>query len=82
MDRYELMKLIGRGNFGRVHLVRRREDGTLFVMKVINLNELSQSERDGALQEVGKWASRTGERRVGGRRERRGSDGPPRGDWS
>mmetsp|Transcript_11156 Transcript_11156/g.21211 ORF Transcript_11156/g.21211 Transcript_11156/m.21211 type:complete len:667 (-) Transcript_11156:968-2968(-) len=52
MDNYEIAKPIGRGNFGVVNLVRSRKDDKTFVMKVIDLNELSKSEREGALQEV------------------------------
>jgi len=52
MDRYTIMQLIGRGNFGTVHLARSTEDGRLYVMKRININELSPTEREGALYEV------------------------------
>ena len=52
MDSYDFIKSIGRGNFGVVNLVQSNVDSKRYVLKVINLSELSKSEREGALQEV------------------------------
>lgn len=52
MQLYKVGRLVGRGNFGMVHLCRSVDDGRTYVMKRINMNELSSSERKGAEQEV------------------------------
>jgi serine/threonine protein kinase len=49
---YKVIKTIGRGNFGVVHLTECLRDGRKYVIKQIPLNELSKSEQDGSLQEV------------------------------
>lgn len=49
---YKVIKTIGRGNFGVVHLADCLKDGRKYVIKQIPLNELSKSEQDGSLQEV------------------------------
>ena len=51
-EKYEVLKLIGRGNFGSVHLVRHIDDERLYVMKKINMTDMSPSEKEGSVQEV------------------------------
>ena len=43
-DDFELMSIIGRGTFGKVYLVRKRLDRTLFAMKVIRKDVVIQHE--------------------------------------
>ena len=52
MREYEDVKRIGRGNFGVVTLVRSRSDGRLYVRKTLQLDQLSETEKKGAHQEV------------------------------
>ncbi|KAJ3216950.1 hypothetical protein HK099_005664, partial [Clydaea vesicula] len=37
---YEKVKLIGKGDVGKVYLVKRKENGKLFAMKVLSKNEM------------------------------------------
>eukprot|EP00931_Biecheleriopsis_adriatica_P020251 TRINITY_DN13600_c0_g1_i1.p1 TRINITY_DN13600_c0_g1~~TRINITY_DN13600_c0_g1_i1.p1 ORF type:complete len:645 (-),score=159.25 TRINITY_DN13600_c0_g1_i1:47-1981(-) len=48
---YEDLKVIGRGQYGKAHLVRSKED-TYHIAKTIELTCLSSKERETALQEV------------------------------
>mmetsp|Transcript_134984 Transcript_134984/g.305533 ORF Transcript_134984/g.305533 Transcript_134984/m.305533 type:complete len:600 (+) Transcript_134984:80-1879(+) len=48
----EELRIIGRGQYGSVHLVRRTRDKRYYVAKKIALACLSEKERDGAFQEV------------------------------
>ncbi|KYQ89875.1 putative protein serine/threonine kinase [Tieghemostelium lacteum] len=52
MDKYEEIKVIGKGSFGKAILVKRKDDGQLLVLKQINVLEMSQKERDDAMNEV------------------------------
>lgn len=49
---YEEIKVIGRGQYGKAHLVRHGKDGTSYIAKTIDLTCLSKKERETALQEV------------------------------
>jgi len=49
---YSFLKIIGRGQFGVVQLVRCKTDNKLYVCKIIDLGDLGDAERDGSLQEV------------------------------
>mmetsp|Transcript_53716 Transcript_53716/g.142842 ORF Transcript_53716/g.142842 Transcript_53716/m.142842 type:complete len:608 (+) Transcript_53716:140-1963(+) len=49
---YEELRMIGRGNYGSAHLVRRTSDKRHFVAKKVALACLSEKERVGAYQEV------------------------------
>jgi hypothetical protein len=45
MDKYELGRLLGRGSFGTVYLVKRKSDAKKLVMKQINIRNVSEKER-------------------------------------
>jgi len=49
---YEEVKVIGRGQYGMVYLVRHIEEGKSYVCKSIDLTCLPEKERDSAKQEV------------------------------
>ena len=49
---FEIIKVIGTGSFGKAILVRNRKDGKNYVMKRINVKEMSEDERQGAMNEV------------------------------
>lgn len=49
---YEEIKVVGRGHFGRVQLVRHREDKQLYVCKTVDLTCRPRRERESARQEV------------------------------
>jgi NIMA (never in mitosis gene a)-related kinase len=54
MDAYEDLRSLGRGSYAVVRLVKRREDGELFVIKRFHtpLNELTAKERNEIAQEI------------------------------
>jgi len=52
MERYEEIKTIGKGSFGRAILVKRKSDDQLLVLKQINVLEMSEKERNDAMNEV------------------------------
>lgn len=49
---YQLGKVIGRGSFGVVLVAERKSDGMKVVIKQIRIKELSEKEREEALNEV------------------------------
>ena len=52
MERYTVVKSLGKGSFGSASLVRRKADGLLFVVKEVNLARLSAKERDESRNEA------------------------------
>ncbi|CAK6984434.1 interferon-induced very large GTPase 1-like isoform X1, partial [Scomber scombrus] len=52
MDKYEQVKEIGKGGFGRANLVESKEDGQQHVIKEIVISRMSTEERQKAQQEV------------------------------
>ncbi|XP_057684987.1 serine/threonine-protein kinase Nek8 isoform X2 [Corythoichthys intestinalis] len=51
MEKYEKIKVVGRGAFGIVHLCRRRSDGGLVILKEIPVEQMSRDERLAAQNE-------------------------------
>ncbi|CAN9510879.1 unnamed protein product [Ophioblennius macclurei] len=51
MEKYEKIKVVGRGAFGIVHLCRRRGDGALVILKEIPVEQMSRDERLAAQNE-------------------------------
>lgn len=51
MEKYEKMKVLGKGSFGSAILIKRKEDDALFVVKEIPLGKMSKKERDDARKE-------------------------------
>lgn len=64
MDRYKYIKFIGRGNYGSAHLVADIDTGEKLVVKQIPINEMNESERKQAHQEVRHDRSRTARPRL------------------
>ena len=52
MDRFEQLKIIGRGNYGAAHLVVEKATGRKLVVKKVPISEMSDEERKQASQEV------------------------------
>lgn len=52
MDRFEQLKIIGRGNYGAAHLVVEKATGRKLVVKKVPIAEMSEEERRSAGQEV------------------------------
>ena len=52
MEKYEKIKIIGRGAYGTVYLCRRISDGCHFIIKQIPVEEMSTEERQAAMNEV------------------------------
>ncbi|XP_031429352.1 serine/threonine-protein kinase Nek8 isoform X1 [Clupea harengus] len=51
MEKYEKIKVVGRGAFGIVHLCRRRSDGALVILKEIPVEQMTRDERLAAQNE-------------------------------
>lgn len=49
---FEIIKQLGKGAFGTVHLVKRKEDGNIYALKVVQLSKLTKKEQENALNEV------------------------------
>ncbi len=54
---FEVVCKIGDGSFSQVFLVKRQKDQTLYALKQVRLNLLSEKEKLGALNEVRLLAS-------------------------
>mmetsp|Transcript_132070 Transcript_132070/g.228937 ORF Transcript_132070/g.228937 Transcript_132070/m.228937 type:complete len:449 (-) Transcript_132070:1234-2580(-) len=52
MERYQKVKNIGKGGMGQCILVRRRDDGQQFIMKLIDLSKMNKKERTASLHEA------------------------------
>lgn len=52
MEKYELLELIGKGNFGSAHKVREKATGRVMVIKKVRMTEMTKQERDNAMNEV------------------------------
>ncbi|KAK1786136.1 hypothetical protein P4O66_017569, partial [Electrophorus voltai] len=51
MEKYEKVRVVGRGAFGIVHLCRRRTDGALVILKEIPVEQMTRDERLSAQNE-------------------------------
>ena len=51
-DKYEKVKDIGKGSFGRVSLVRRKADNKIFVWKALAYAKMSEKEKQMLVSEV------------------------------
>ncbi|MEQ2244027.1 Serine/threonine-protein kinase Nek8 [Ilyodon furcidens] len=51
MEKYEKIKVVGRGAFGIVHLCQRRSDGAFVILKEIPVEQMSRDERLAAQNE-------------------------------
>ncbi|XP_043548084.1 serine/threonine-protein kinase Nek5-like isoform X3 [Chiloscyllium plagiosum] len=52
MDKYEVIKLLGQGAFGKAFLVKAKDNNTRVVVKEIKTAKMHQKEREAALKEV------------------------------
>ncbi|XP_067841974.1 serine/threonine-protein kinase Nek5-like [Heptranchias perlo] len=52
MDKYEVIRLIGEGAFGKAFLVKAKDDNTQVVIKKIKTAKMRQKEREASLKEV------------------------------
>ena len=50
--KYEIIKTLGEGGYGRALLVRNRKDRERYVMKEVRLTALKQKDREEALREA------------------------------
>ncbi|OHT16199.1 hypothetical protein TRFO_13354 [Tritrichomonas foetus] len=50
-NKYEEIKTLGEGSYGKAILCKRKRDGRFFVLKEIRMSNLSQKDRDDALNE-------------------------------
>jgi serine/threonine protein kinase len=49
---FEKMSRIGAGSFGTVYKVKRHEDGEIYVIKEVRIQELNPKEQKDAINEV------------------------------
>ena len=59
LHEFEIIKELGKGAFGTVCKVKRKEDGIIYAMKRVKINQLNSKEKDNALNEVRILASLT-----------------------
>ena len=52
LEDFEIGKELGKGAFGSVYLVRRKEDSKIYAMKRVKMTQLNTKERENALNEV------------------------------
>mmetsp|Transcript_31575 Transcript_31575/g.83407 ORF Transcript_31575/g.83407 Transcript_31575/m.83407 type:complete len:111 (+) Transcript_31575:133-465(+) len=52
MDRYEPIKVLGEGAFGKVYLMRQRIERKLLCVKVIKIKNIPRKEREACKMEV------------------------------
>ncbi|XP_041912231.1 serine/threonine-protein kinase Nek1 isoform X1 [Alosa sapidissima] len=52
MEKYEKVKKIGEGSFGKAYLVKSREDARQYVIKEIGISQMSNKERQESRKEV------------------------------
>ena len=57
LNDFTTMKLLGKGSFGSVYLVKRKKDSQIYAMKIINLLKSPKNEKDAALNEIRLLAS-------------------------
>ena len=57
MKEFKFIKSIGKGAFGKVDLVQRKEDGQIYAMKTVKISQLNTKEQENALNEVRVLAS-------------------------
>ena len=57
LNDFVIMKLLGKGSFGSVFLVKRKKDDQIYAMKRINLPKSPMSEKEAALNEIRLLAS-------------------------
>ena len=57
LNDFVIMKLLGKGSFGSVFLVKRKKDGQIYAMKRINLPKSPNNEKEAALNEIRLLAS-------------------------
>ena len=57
LNDFVIMRLLGKGSFGSVYLVKRKKDDQVYAMKRINLPKSPTSEKEAALNEIRLLAS-------------------------
>lgn len=45
MENYEILEVIGKGSFGVVQKIKRKQDGKVLVWKVLNYGKMSDREK-------------------------------------
>ena len=50
--KYEICKLIGKGNYGKAYLVKSMEDNNLYVNKIIDMSQFTKEQLESALHEA------------------------------
>jgi serine/threonine protein kinase len=49
IKKFEAVRVLGEGSFARVTLVKKIECNTLYALKTVKMNRLSQKDKDNAL---------------------------------
>lgn len=52
MERYERLKVLGVGSFGKVYLMRHRQERRLVCAKIIKIKNIPRKEREACRTEV------------------------------
>lgn len=79
---FEILGRLGKGNFGTVYQVKRLEDGQVYCMKQMDLNDMTPTEQGDAVREVHIMASAAAARTSGARRQSWQLHWPPHASMS
>ena len=52
MDKYEIIRIVGRGAFGTAYLARRNTDGKEVILKKIQMDQMTTGDRQSILTEI------------------------------
>ncbi|KAK2953519.1 putative G2-specific protein kinase nimA [Blattamonas nauphoetae] len=52
MNKYQKVKTVGRGSFGAAILVKHKENGRQYILKEINISQLSKKEKQESINEI------------------------------
>lgn len=52
LKEFEIIKKLGEGAYSTVHLVKRKEDGKEYALKKVKIMNLSEKEKENALNEI------------------------------
>jgi len=52
IDNFEFINLLGKGSYSNVYKVRRKDDDVFYALKKVSMSNLSEKEKENALNEV------------------------------
>ena len=52
MENYEVLKQIGRGNFGKIYKIKRKSDNKVLIWKELDYSQMNSKEKEQIVTEV------------------------------